>query len=83
MANELQRSQDGVIILDENDDLFVVPKSVLDAHLFQGSDDVKDQIIENIKKTGRLRGLKAARKIKPGQPSDDVTAFGGAFPDTP
>ena len=83
MANEQQRSQEGVILLDENDNLFIVPKAVLDAHLFQGSDAVKDQMIQNIRKSGRLKGLKAARKIAPGQSADDVTAFGGAFPDTP
>lgn len=81
MATEAQRSRDGIIILTETDKLYMIPKSELDQYEYTGPD--KDSRIDSLIKTGRLRNLKAARQVDTTTASQDVSLFGGAFPDTP
>lgn len=80
MPTETQRSRDGIIILTENDKLYRIPKSELEQYEYTESD--KDSRIDSLLKTGRLRNLKAARQVEATTASQDVSLFGGVFPDT-
>lgn len=79
MATETQRSKDGIVVLTENDKLYMIPQSALGQYEYTGAD--KSSRIDTLIKTGRLRNLKAARQIDTTTASQDVSLFGGAFPD--
>lgn len=80
VATETQRSKDGIIILTETDKLYMIPASALSQYEYTGTD--KGSRIDSLIKTGRLRNLKAARQIDTSTASQDVSLFGGTFPDT-
>lgn len=80
MATETQRSKDGIIILTENDKLYMIPKSKLEQYEYTETD--KGSRVDTLIKTGRLRNLKAARQVEATTASQDVSLFGGVFPDT-
>ena len=80
MATETQRSKDGIIILTETDKLYMIPASALSQYEYTGTD--KGSRLDSLIKTGRVRNLKAARQIDTSTASQDVSLFGGTFPDT-
>ncbi len=81
MATETQRSKDGIVVLTEDDKLYVIPQQDLAQYEYTEAD--KGSRIDSLIKTGRLRNLKAARQIDATTASQDVSLFGGVFPDTP
>jgi hypothetical protein len=78
MANEAQRSRDGVVVLTEDDRLYFIPIAAMAQ--FEYTDADKQDLINALIQTGRLRNLKAARQIDQTALSLDVSMFGGTYP---
>ena len=81
MATLEERCRECIIIYTEDDVLYMIPKAKLAKYEYKQSD--KASIVSSLVGTGRLKNLRAARQIEASPSTENVNAFGGAFPDLP